>query len=108
MSKLARSVGGGSNFIVKVAGPRWPILGLLGLLFVGFKLAEVSSVKDWSWWLVTAPFWGFPALLISLGLILGVVALIILFIAWISDRYNAWKRKNNYIEKLKNTPTVDK
>jgi hypothetical protein len=28
---------------------------LLGVLFVGLKLC---GVIDWSWWLVTAPFWG--------------------------------------------------
>ncbi len=33
---------------------RW-FLSLLGLLFVGLKLAHVI---DWSWWYVTLPFWG--------------------------------------------------
>lgn len=31
------------------------ILGLLGLLFVALKLTGVIA---WSWWWVTAPFWG--------------------------------------------------
>lgn len=31
------------------------VFGLLGVLFVGLKLANVI---DWSWWWVTAPFWG--------------------------------------------------
>lgn len=31
------------------------ILGLLGVLFVGLKL---TGFIDWSWWWVTAPFWG--------------------------------------------------
>lgn len=31
------------------------IFGLLGVLFVGLKL---TGVIDWSWWWVTAPFWG--------------------------------------------------
>lgn len=30
------------------------ILGLLGLLFIGLKLAGVIA---WSWWWVLAPFW---------------------------------------------------
>ncbi len=30
-------------------------LGLLGVLFVALKL---TGVIDWSWWWVTAPFWG--------------------------------------------------
>jgi hypothetical protein len=31
------------------------VLGLLGVLFVGLKL---GGVINWSWWWVTAPFWG--------------------------------------------------
>lgn len=31
------------------------VLGLLGIVFVVLKL---SHVIDWSWWWVTAPFWG--------------------------------------------------
>lgn len=46
------------------------ILGLLGVLFVGLKL---TGVIDWSWWWVTAPFWGGFALVALLVLVfLGV------------------------------------
>lgn len=31
------------------------VIGLLGVLFVGLKLGHVIA---WSWWWVTAPFWG--------------------------------------------------
>jgi hypothetical protein len=31
------------------------VMDALGVLFVGLKLA---AVIDWSWWWVTAPFWG--------------------------------------------------
>lgn len=31
------------------------MLGLLGVLFVGLKLAGIIT---WSWWWVTVPFWG--------------------------------------------------
>lgn len=31
------------------------VLGLLGVLFVGLKL---GGLINWSWWWVTAPFWG--------------------------------------------------
>ncbi len=44
------------------------IFSLLGLLFIGLKLCGVIS---WSWWLVTAPFWGVFALI-------GVLLLIVL------------------------------
>ncbi len=29
---------------------------LLGVLFLGLKLAEVSPVADWAWWIILAPF----------------------------------------------------
>ena len=35
-------------------------IGFFGLLFVIFlilKLAEVGAVRDWSWWWVTSPLW---------------------------------------------------
>ena len=31
------------------------VLGLLGCIFVTLKL---TGYIDWSWWWVTAPFWG--------------------------------------------------
>lgn len=37
------------------------VLGLLGVVFVTLKLC---GVIDWSWWWVTAPFWGGIALVI--------------------------------------------
>jgi len=40
------------------------VLGLLGVVFVTLKLTEVI---DWSWWWVTAPFWGGLALSLALG-----------------------------------------
>lgn len=36
------------------------VLGLLGVLFVGLKL---TGFINWSWWLVTLPFWGGVAFL---------------------------------------------
>ncbi len=46
------------------------ILGLLGILFIGLKL---TGYIDWSWWWVTAPFWGFLALLVLVGVIMLLV-----------------------------------
>jgi hypothetical protein len=57
MSKSPTTTGSGS------------VLGMLGVAFVVLKLCEVI---DWSWWLVTAPFWVPPATLLSLMLITGV------------------------------------
>ena len=35
----------------------FPILGLLGLVFITLKLAEIGVVATWSWLWVTSPFW---------------------------------------------------
>ena len=50
----------------KTAG--FPILGILGLIFVTLKLAEIGVVATWSWWLVLSPFW------IPLAIVLGIFA----------------------------------
>ena len=47
------------------------VLGLLGVLFVGLKL---TGYIDWSWWWVTAPFWGGFALVAAMLVIFGCVA----------------------------------
>lgn len=50
------------------------IVGLLGVAFVILKLCNVI---DWSWWLVTLPFWGGLALfLISFVVLLSLKKLI--------------------------------
>lgn len=49
---------------------------MLGVLFVGLKL---TGYIDWSWWLVTLPFWGgfvfILAILVIWLLIIGLVHL---------------------------------
>lgn len=44
---------------VNLGGP----LGLLGVAFVVLKL---MGYIDWSWWWVTAPFWGGFALILAI------------------------------------------
>ena len=46
----------------------FPILGILGLIFVTLKLAEIGVVATWSWWWVLSPFW------IPLAIVLGIFA----------------------------------
>lgn len=45
------------------------VLGLLGVVFVTLKL---TGFIDWSWWLVTLPFWG--------GLALALVVMLICYL----------------------------
>lgn len=48
------------------------ILGLLGVLFVGLKL---TGFINWSWWWVTAPFWGGLAVVALIFASIGIVLL---------------------------------
>ncbi len=50
------------------------ILGLLGVLFVGLKLAGIIT---WSWWYVTLPFWGGIALVLTILAVVFIGALIV-------------------------------
>lgn len=50
------------------------ILGLLGVLFIGLKLAGIIT---WSWWYVTLPFWGGLALFLGVLVVVFIGALIV-------------------------------
>lgn len=50
------------------------VLGLLGVIFVVLKIIDVKPVGDWSWWWVTAPFWGGLALVGAIMLVVVLVA----------------------------------
>jgi hypothetical protein len=54
-------------------------IGVFGLLGVAFVVLKLCGVINWSWWWVTAPFWGGALLAIAI-----VVAL--LGFAWWADR----------------------
>lgn len=53
------------------------LFGVLGLILVILKLAGVQPVADWSWWLVTLPFWFGLAVVLVFLVVMGVVAAII-------------------------------
>jgi hypothetical protein len=44
-------------------------IGVIGALGIAFVVLRLCGVIDWSWWLVTLPFWG------GLALIVAVLAL---------------------------------
>lgn len=48
-------------------------LGLLALIFIGLKLADVGVVAQWPWWAVLSPLW--------LPLALVVVAALLFYLA---------------------------
>lgn len=49
------------------------VIALLGVVFVTLRLL---GIIHWSWWLVTLPFWGGIALLLSIAGILFGLALL--------------------------------
>lgn len=48
-------------------------LTLLGLLFIGLKLA---GFVDWAWWVVLAPIWGQLAFIAPLFVVLVIAKLV--------------------------------
>jgi phosphoglycerol transferase MdoB-like AlkP superfamily enzyme len=48
-------------------------MGLLGVAFVVLKL---TGVINWSWWLVTLPFWGGLAIVLVILIIVGIVFIV--------------------------------
>ena len=51
----------------------FPVLAILGLIFVTLKLAGIGVVATWSWWWVLSPFWIPVALVLGIFLIAGVL-----------------------------------
>lgn len=63
------------------------VFGLLGVLFVGLKLCDVIN---WSWWLVTLPFWGGTALFFAILLLYlagGITSVVICaLVEWVKEK----------------------
>ena len=57
------------------------VLGMLGIVFVVLKLTEVIS---WSWWWVTAPFWGGFALIIVVALVVYLLGAFSKILDWLN------------------------
>jgi hypothetical protein len=49
-------------------------IGLLGIAFIALKLLGVIT---WSWWWVTAPFWGGIAIFAIASIIIFCIALVV-------------------------------
>jgi hypothetical protein len=66
--------------------------GLLGVLFIGLKLA---GMIDWSWWWVTAPFWAAPALALAMPALGFVIAAFVMCVIAIIAvlRWAGWKQQ---------------
>ena len=44
-------------------------IGVVGVLGVVFVVLKLCGVINWSWWWVTAPFWGGLALVLAIGIV---------------------------------------
>lgn len=55
----------------------FPFLSILALIFIGLKLAGIGVVATWSWWWVLSPLWIPLAIVLSLLLLMGFIALIV-------------------------------
>lgn len=53
------------------------VCGILTIIFVTLKVAQIGLVAKWSWWLVFAPMWIPAVFVLSLLLIAGIAGLII-------------------------------
>ena len=45
-------------------------IGLLGVLGVAFVVLKLTGAIDWSWWLVTSPFWAGPVFVIAFAAVI--------------------------------------
>lgn len=61
-------------------------IGPLGALFLVFLVLKLTDNIDWSWWWVTAPLWGLPALLVVAGLGAIVFSVVVAAVAALLDR----------------------
>ena len=49
-------------------------IGVIGLLGVAFVVLKLCGVINWSWWIVTLPFWGGLVLLLIIIVVLILIA----------------------------------
>lgn len=59
---------------IETSRPSFPILGILGLIFITLKL---TGHITWSWWWVLAPFWAPFAIVLVIAAIVFIVAAIV-------------------------------
>jgi len=51
-------------------------IGVVGLLGIAFVVLKLIGTINWSWWWVTAPFWGGAFIVIAIMLILTIIGII--------------------------------
>ena len=66
-----------SNTTVVRGGGGVSLCGLVFIVFLILKLAEIGQVAHWSWWWVTAPLWMPVCLLLGILVVILVLAIIV-------------------------------
>jgi hypothetical protein len=69
----------------KVVVNNFPLFGIMGLIFITLKL---TGYITWSWWWVTAPFWGPFAFVICLAGFFFIGGVFLFLGAWFIDKIN--------------------
>ncbi len=62
--------------VVNMSETKTTGIGVGGLLGVAFVVLKLTGVINWSWWWVTCPLWIGFAILLLLGLVVGVAFIV--------------------------------
>lgn len=61
----------------KIASSGIGLGGMVFIVFLALKLAQIGPVAEWSWWWVTSPLWIPIALVIGVMVIIVIIALVL-------------------------------
>lgn len=59
--------------------------GAVALVYLMFPILKLCGLLDWSWWLITAPLWVSIILIALLVMVIGVLALYLMFKFFFDD-----------------------
>lgn len=63
------------------------LYALAGIILCGLKIAGLTIVATWPWWLVTLPFWiGIAMFLVLMIVGGGLLAAVVGFLAWVDRK----------------------
>lgn len=54
-------------------------------LFLVFLILKLTHTVAWSWWWVTSPIWMGAALGAAIFSVIGLVALVVVLVAWVKS-----------------------
>jgi len=73
-------------------------IGLFGILFIVLLVLKVgigeTAVMGWSWWIITAPLWITPALMLVFLTVVALVAVLAVLITVAANAIAGMTKKN--------------